>query len=42
VFAEFHKGKKVYSGLFIISSFPDPVDSNPVVTFMGTDKLKEL
>lgn len=42
IFAEFHKGKKVYSGLFIISSFPDPVDSNPVVNFMGTGELREL
>lgn len=42
IFAEFHKGKKVYSGLFIISSIPDPVDSNPVVNFIGTGELKEL
>ncbi|HPS91098.1 MAG TPA: hypothetical protein PKV33_02985 [Methanothrix sp.] len=37
--AEFHKGKKVYSGQLIISSFPDPIDSNPVVDFSGTGEL---
>lgn len=42
IFAEFHKSKKVYSGLFIITSFPDAVDSNPVVNFTGTGELKEL
>ncbi len=41
IFAEFHKGKKVYSGQVIISSFPDPIDSNPVVDFIGTGELKE-
>ena len=41
IFAEFHKGKKVYSGQFIISSFPDPIDSNPVVDFIGTGELRE-
>ena len=41
ILAEFHKGKKVYSGEFIISSFPDPIDSNPVVDFTGTGELKE-
>jgi hypothetical protein len=41
IFAEFHKGKKVYSGQVIISSFPDPIDSNPVVDFVGTSELKE-
>jgi hypothetical protein len=41
IFAEFHKGKKVYSGRFLISSFPDPIDSNPVVTFTGASELKE-
>lgn len=41
ILAEFHKGKKVYSGHIIISSFPDPIDSNPVVDFIGTDELKE-
>jgi hypothetical protein len=40
IFAEFHKGKEVYSGRFLISSFPDPIDSNPVVDFIGTGKLK--
>jgi len=39
IFAEFHKGKEVYSGQFLISSFPDPIDSNPVVDFAGTGKL---
>jgi hypothetical protein len=42
IFAEFHKGKKVYSGLLLVSSFPDPIDSNPVVNFTGTGELKEL
>jgi len=41
IFAEFHKGKKVYSGRFFVSSFPDPIDSNPVVDFTGTGELKE-
>ena len=41
ILAEFHKGKKVYSGQFIISSFPDPIDSNPVVDFTGTGELTE-
>lgn len=41
IFAEFHKGKKVYSGQIIISSFPDPIDSNPVVDFVGTGELRE-
>lgn len=42
ILAEFHKGKNVYSGRFLISSFPDAVDSNPVVNFTGTGELKEL
>jgi hypothetical protein len=29
ILAEFHKGKTVYSGLLLVCSFPDPVDSNP-------------
>ena len=37
--AEFHKGKEVYSGRFLISAFPDPIDSNPVVDFTGIDEL---
>ena len=41
IFAEFHKGKKVYSGQVIISTFPDPIDSNPVVDFIGTGELRE-
>jgi hypothetical protein len=41
ILAEFHKGKKVYSGQIIISSFPDPIDSNPVVDFIGAGELKE-
>ncbi|MCX6678095.1 MAG: hypothetical protein NTU95_09145 [Methanothrix sp.] len=41
ILAEFHKGKKVYSGQFLISSFPDPIDSNPVVVFTGTGELTE-
>ena len=39
--AEFHTGKKVYSGQFTISSFPDSIDSNPVVDFTGIGELKE-
>ncbi len=39
ILAEFHKGKKVYSGQFIISSFPDPIDSSPVIDFSGTGEL---
>jgi len=39
IFAEFHKGKEVYSGRFVISSFPDPIDSNPIVDFTGIGKL---
>jgi hypothetical protein len=42
ILAEFHKGKKVYSGRFLIASFPDAVDSNPVIDFTGTGELKEL
>lgn len=38
--AEFHKGKEVYSGRFLISSFPDPIDSNPVVDFTGIGELE--
>jgi hypothetical protein len=38
--AEFHKGKEVYSGRFLISSFPDTIDSNPVIDFRGTGELK--
>ena len=41
LFAEFHKGKEVYCGRLLISSFPDPIDSNPVVDFTGTGELKE-
>lgn len=41
ILAEFHKGKKVYNGKFILSSSPDPIDSNPVVDFTGTGELKE-
>ena len=41
ILAEFHKSKKVYSGRLVISSFPDPVDSNPVINFTGTGELKE-
>ncbi len=40
ILAEFHKGKKVYSGQFIISSSPDPIDSNPVINFTGIGKLE--
>jgi len=40
IFAEFHKGKGVYSGQFLISSSPDHIDSNPLVDFIGTGKLK--
>ena len=40
IFAEFHEGKKVYSGQVIISTFPDPIDSNPVVDFIGTGELR--
>jgi hypothetical protein len=39
IFAEFHMGKEVYSGQFLISSFPEPIDSNPVVDFTGIGKL---
>jgi hypothetical protein len=39
ILAEFHKGKKVYRGQFIIYSFPDPIDSNPVVDFSGSGEL---
>jgi hypothetical protein len=41
IFAEFHKGKKVYTGRFLISLFSDPVDSNPVINFTGAGVLKE-
>ncbi len=41
IFAEFHNCKKVYSGQFIISSFPDPIDSNSLVDFKGTGELRE-
>ena len=41
IFAEFHRGKKVYSGQFTISVFPDSVDSNPVVEFIGAGELRE-
>jgi len=41
IFAEFHKGKEVYSGEILTSSFPDPIDSNPVIDFTGTGKLKQ-
>ena len=38
--AEFRKGKEVYGGRLLISSLPDPVDSNPVIDFTGTGELK--
>lgn len=41
ILAEFRKGREVYSGRLLISAFPDPVDSNPVVDFTGTGELKE-
>ena len=41
IFAEFHKGKEVYSGRLLISAFPDAIDSNPVIDFKGTGELKE-
>lgn len=41
ILAEFHKGKVVYNGRLLISSFPDPIDSNPVVDFTGIGELKE-
>ena len=41
IFAEFHKGKEVYSGEILISSFPDPIDSNPLIDFAGIGKLKQ-
>ena len=41
IFAEFHKGKEVYIGMFLISKFPDPIDSNPVVDFTGIGELKQ-
>lgn len=41
IFGEFHKGKMIYSGQFIISAFPDPIDSNPVIDFVGIGELKE-
>jgi hypothetical protein len=41
IVAEFHKGKEVYSGQFLISSFPDFIDSNPVIDFTGTGELKK-
>lgn len=40
IFAEFHKGKEVYNGRFLISSFPDTIDSNPVIDFKGIGELK--
>ena len=40
IFAEFYKGKEVYNGMFLISSFPDPIDSNPSVDFTGIGELK--
>lgn len=40
IFGEFHKGKEVYSGQFLISSFPDSIDSNPVVDFTGIGELR--
>jgi len=39
--ADFYKGKEVYSGQFLISSSPDPIDSNPVVDFTGIGKLMQ-
>jgi hypothetical protein len=41
IVAEFHKGKEVYSGEIQISSLPDPIDSNPLIDFTGTGKLKQ-
>lgn len=41
IVAEFHRGKKVYSGRLLISIFPDPIDSNPIIDFTGTGELKE-
>jgi hypothetical protein len=41
ILAEFRKGKEVYSGRLLISAFPDPVDSNPMVHFTGTSELKK-
>ena len=41
ILAEFYKGKEVYSGQFLISSFPDPIDSNPSVDFTGIGKLMQ-
>jgi hypothetical protein len=41
ILAEFRKGREVYSGKLLISAFPDPVDSNPVVDFTGAGELKE-
>jgi hypothetical protein len=40
ILAEFRKGKEVYSGRFLIASFPDAIDSNPVINFTGTGELK--
>lgn len=40
ILAEFRKGKEVYSGRFLIASFPDAIDSNPVINFTGTGDLK--
>ncbi len=39
ILAEFRKGKEVYSGRLLISIFPDPIDSNPVINFTGTGDL---
>ena len=41
IFAEFHKGEEVYNGMLLISQFPDPIDSNPVVDFTGIGELKQ-
>ena len=41
IFVELNKGKKVYRGMFLISAFPDPIDSNPVIDFIGTGELRE-
>jgi len=40
IIAEFRKGKEVYSGRFLLASFPDAIDSNPVINFTGTGELK--
>jgi hypothetical protein len=41
LFAEFHKGKEVYSGRFVIYIIPDLIDPNPVIDFTGVGKLDQ-